>query len=337
MPLLGKDISLKEQIASSSIGALLTSIIVTPMDVVKIRLQSQARPLAQGECFLYTNGLMDHLCVNCEERIGQGNPLSKCEWYNRPGHFTGTFDALAKITRHEGITSLWSGLSPTMLSAIPATVFYFTIYDNILTRWRARSGDRLYIPLISGGTARAIAVIIVSPMELVRTKMQSQKHSYSELKNAVKRTVSADGYSALWRGCGATLLREIPFSATYWSCYEFFKKRLLSSMGMERTNFGTSFVCGAGAGAIAAVLTMPFDVVKTHQQLTLGQIESSHNHKHQTTRNCKNGSLNGKNGVSALYTGMVPRLMRVAPSCAIMIGTYEYMKSFFARRKARPE
>ncbi|CAK5020499.1 unnamed protein product [Meloidogyne enterolobii] len=44
-------------ISASSVGALLTSLLVTPMDVVKIRLQSQVRPLVKGECFLYSNGV----------------------------------------------------------------------------------------------------------------------------------------------------------------------------------------------------------------------------------------------------------------------------------------
>ena len=44
-------------ILASSVGALLTSLLVTPMDVVKIRLQSQVRPLVKGECFLYSNGV----------------------------------------------------------------------------------------------------------------------------------------------------------------------------------------------------------------------------------------------------------------------------------------
>lgn len=57
------------------------------MDVVKIRLQQQIHPLIQGECFLYSNGLMDHLCTNCED---PKKPLSKCEWFNRPGAFNGT-------------------------------------------------------------------------------------------------------------------------------------------------------------------------------------------------------------------------------------------------------
>lgn len=60
---------------------------MTPFDVVKIRLQSQAKPsnFTKGHCFVYCNGLMDHLCP-CVNGL---TPSS--EWYKRPSHFTGTF------------------------------------------------------------------------------------------------------------------------------------------------------------------------------------------------------------------------------------------------------
>lgn len=56
------------------------------MDVVKIRLQQQAHPFVKGTCFLYSNGLMDHLCTACADV----NSKEPCEWFARPGNFTGT-------------------------------------------------------------------------------------------------------------------------------------------------------------------------------------------------------------------------------------------------------
>lgn len=71
-----------QQMLASCTGAILTSLMVTPLDVVKIRLQAQNSPFSKGKCFVYSNGLMDHLCV-CEE---EGNKA----WYKKPGCFRGT-------------------------------------------------------------------------------------------------------------------------------------------------------------------------------------------------------------------------------------------------------
>lgn len=37
-------------------------IAVTPLDVVKTRLQTQQKRMTSNKCFVYCNGLMDHLC-----------------------------------------------------------------------------------------------------------------------------------------------------------------------------------------------------------------------------------------------------------------------------------
>jgi solute carrier family 25, member 39/40 len=34
-------------------------------------------------------------------------------------------------------------------------------------------------------------------------------------------------------------------------------------------------------------------------------------------------------GVQGLFSGLAPRLFKVAPACAIMIATFEYGKSYF--------
>lgn len=43
----------------------------------------------------------------------------------------GTTDALFTIARREGLAALWSGLPPTLVMAVPATVIYFSTYDSV--------------------------------------------------------------------------------------------------------------------------------------------------------------------------------------------------------------
>ncbi|KAG8320684.1 hypothetical protein J6590_062576 [Homalodisca vitripennis] len=163
-----------QQMVASCTGAVVTSFIITPLDVVKIRLQAQQMALSSKKCFIFCNGLMDHICP-C---------LEGDQWYRRHSPFTGTWDALIKIARNEGITSLWSGLSPTLILAIPSTVVYFTTYEQLRTRLNDYFKDPetnkqpIWVPMVSGVTARFSAATCVSPMELIRTKMQSMKLSY---------------------------------------------------------------------------------------------------------------------------------------------------------------
>lgn len=84
---------------------------------------------------------------------------------------------------------MWSGLSPTLVLAVPATIVYFVVYEQLRLYLKDRYNSKLvsnmekrqpfWIPLMSGATARVISVSVVSPLELIRTKMQSQRQSYS--------------------------------------------------------------------------------------------------------------------------------------------------------------
>ena len=75
--------------------------------------------------------------------------------------------------------------------AIPTTVTYFTMYEQLkvmvddLRRSQVQTAASApapsWVSLTAGGLARWFAVTVVSPLELVRTKMQSQKMPWSQV------------------------------------------------------------------------------------------------------------------------------------------------------------
>ncbi|XP_020497613.1 mitochondrial glutathione transporter SLC25A40 [Labrus bergylta] len=314
-----------QQMVASCSGALLTSLFVTPLDVVKIRLQAQKSPFPKGKCFVYCNGLMDHICV-CE------NGNSKA-WYKAPGHFNGTLDAFVKIIRQEGIKSLWSGLPPTLVMAIPATVIYFTCYDQLCAALRLRMGDYSQeAPLVAGATARVGSATVISPLELIRTKLQSQKQSYRELTACIRSAVETEGWLSLWRGLGPTLYRDVPFSAMYWYNYEKSKGWLCEQYNTREPTLTITFLSGALSGSIASIITLPFDVVKTRRQVELGELQAKNlSHEVSSSTFSVMSRIVAQEGVGGLFAGFIPRLIKVAPACAIMISTYEFGKAFFRK------
>ncbi|XP_053210651.1 probable mitochondrial glutathione transporter SLC25A40 [Panonychus citri] len=329
-----------QQMASSCTGAIITSLIVTPLDVVKIRIQAREKEFIRNKCFLYCNGLMDHICTcngngNSEAASVQMTQSERVKWFKRGAPFTGTLDGIVHIARNEGITSLWSGLPPTLVMAIPSTVIYFTVYDQLrarinLHRGRLPQDQPLWVPMTAGGCARVIAAVTISPLELIRTKMQSEKLSYFDIGRAVRSLIQQEGILALYRGLVPTILRDVPFSALYWAGYEGLKRKLNCTV---QPTFFQSFICGGIAGSVAAIITLPFDVVKTHRQIEIGQnlIVGKSNHTRTTPKSTVSiiKHLYSQRGLKGLFAGLSPRLIKVAPACAIMISTYEWGKSFF--------
>ncbi|ESO93484.1 hypothetical protein LOTGIDRAFT_232578 [Lottia gigantea] len=318
-------ISPTQQMLSSCSGAVLTSIFVTPLDVVKVRLQAQQNPTAK--CSVFFNGLMDHICELCGKN---GHTAYSHGWTNtNPARYSGTLDAFRQIFRSEGIGAFWSGLSPTLVMAVPATVIYFTCYEQLkgVLRYRQSVLGDWWKPMMAGVLARVFAVSVISPLELVRTKHQSEKMTYREIFTALLQRSRQRGVISLWIGLGSTLLRDVPFSAVYWLSYESAKSKVLRTRGSSELRPFESFVSGAGAGSIAAIITNPFDVIKTHRQIQLGEIPSDKKAGISTWRLII--QLCRQNGFSSLFSGIVPRIFKVAPACAIMITSYEYLKTKF--------
>lgn len=322
-----------QQMAASCCGALITSLFMTPLDVIKIRMQAQQKPIS-NKCFLFCNGLMEHLCP-CNPPSGPRINPSKS--------FNGTVDAFIKISKAEGLSTLWSGLAPTLVLAVPATVVYFVLYEQLKVKLMSTEIKTYFlskdvnetpgwVPLLAGSSARVISAMCVSPLELVRTKMQSKKLSYDELRMALQHLLQNQGPKGLWKGLGATLLRDVPFSAIYWTTYENYK-RIWCSPDSPPYFY---FVGGAIAGCLSALFTVPFDVVKTHQQIDIGEKEI-YSQKPQPSANTFTiiRSIYDQKGVKGMFAGLTPRLVKVVPACAIMIGSFEYGKLFFMNYNRR--
>lgn len=338
-------VTLPQQITTSTIGALATSIVVTPMDVIKIRLQAQSKDFFKKKVFFYSNGLMDHICY-CVNGTSTGhvhtpNGITAIDprdtrWYKRPipGQFNGWVDAMVKIYKVEGIRSFWSGLPPTLVMAIPSTVIYFTTYERLRNDPWCRqtwSNQPVFIPMFCAAVARSISATFISPLEMVRTKLQSERLTYKQIGKAIGQLVQVEGPLSLWRGLGPTLLRDVPFSAIYWGIYETMTRDMHR---LEQPKLLTCFLAAATSGSIAALVTLPFDVAKTHRQIELGKIVFTNDETGKQTLPLRGTvhilkDIYRREGYAGLFAGTAPRIIKVAPSCAIMMAFWEYGRKFF--------
>ena len=328
-PPIQQKLRLVEQALAAVSGAIITSIITTPLDVTKVRMQNPAS-----------------MVVDCEHPACAG---------------TSSSSMMIRVARHEGVSSLWSGLQPALLMSVPGTVIYFSLYevvrDAIAKRCPERAKDSA--PLLAGGGSRLLTATIVSPVELMRTRMQAEQALLKEgMVGGAAALVRREGYGALWKGLSATLWRDVPFSCLYWYGYEALKRRAHQagfggdsgsgsgggggggggSGSAQELDPGVSFLCGATSGAFAAFCTTPFDVLKTRRQVARMATESGRGASASATPSLSTPRLvlhvARQEGVGALFAGWVPRLVKVAPSCAVMIASYELGKAFFRRRRA---
>lgn len=403
------DISAGQKMLSAVSGSLLTSLLgnfhshytgrdqlannalpVTPLDVVRVRLQSQPSPSLPRPSTLPTSftNLPPNLGVTacCREVFWVNNASPYCMVTapsaisetstsaadcaveeTRRKNITSTLDGLRKIARNEGLTSLWRGLSPTLVMAIPANVIYFTGYDSLRSNTRSPVYKYIpdaYAPLVAGSIARVAAASVISPIEMFRTRMQAVTSGgtgvFTETLRGLGKMVKAEGYTSLWRGLTLTMWRDVPFSGIYWWGYEAMRNSLGKlrepavvnnrprSRSRDEENhtitFVDSFLAGAVSGGVASIVTTPFDVGKTRQQVFQHSREDSKSAKAPSAGGNKAAlrpeersmprflySIWRDEGMPGLFKGWAARCLKVAPACAIMISSYEVGKKM-ARR-----
>lgn len=244
------------------------------------------------------------------------------------GHSKSTTQALITIFRTEGLLSLYRGFWPSMAMSLPGTVVYFVGYERIKEALEGRVGDWM-VPLLAGSSARIFAAMAVSPLELIRTRMQYAGREAGRLRPIIAeliREMKVDGLKPLGKGLQATLLRDVPFSALYWMFLERLRGRFMKHDKNGLNNSVISFACGAVSGAFAATITTPFDVAKTRQQVLLNR--GANDIKCPSTPSLLK-QIWRQEGWRGCFRGLIPRVGKVAPACAIMIGSYELGKYIF--------
>lgn len=145
--------------------------------------------------------------------------------------------------------------------------------------------------MAAGGLAGACQIIITTPMELLKIQMQDAGRVQAANKAAgkpqvklsawgiTKELLRTKGVVGLYKGTGATALRDVSFSIVYFPLFA-----RLNSLGPKKSPssdeavFYWSFLSGCVAGSFAALAVNPFDVVKTRLQvLKRAEGETSYN------------------------------------------------------------
>lgn len=199
----------------------------------------------------------------------------------------------SSILAQDGPRGFFRGLAPALLMT-PGSILQYTLYDELRSR---------KVPPLSAATLAGVVDITVrTPFEKVKTVAQ------------VGGSLTW-GIRSLWSGYGATLLRDVPYVCVYWSAYDVLKRYIQSDNTVIN-----GFVAGFFAGAIAATVCTPFDVVKTRIQTAppglapFGVLTT----------------LVRTHGLTYLFAGLPARLVRIPVYTGVVLATFESAKHYFA-------
>lgn len=313
---------------AGGLGGMTSATLTSPLDVLKTRLQST----------FYQTEL-------AARRAAKGIPSPHQMSLPRAAllHITETGQILAAIPKVEGWKALFKGLGPNLVGVVPARAINFWAYGNgkkFISSTFFNGQESAPVHLLAAASAGLITGTATNPIWLVKTRLQLDKQNagpggvgrqYRNAWDCVTKTIRTEGFRGLYRGLSASYL-GVSESTLQWVLYEQAKASLarrqtaLEESGRtpnvwdKTVGYTGKLVAAGSAKFVAALITYPHEVVRT--RLRQAPVDASGRVKYTGLWSCFR-TVFKEEGMAALYGGLVPHMLRVVPSAAIMFGVYE--------------
>ncbi|KAJ2645247.1 Mitochondrial succinate-fumarate transporter [Coemansia sp. RSA 1694] len=250
-----------------------------------------------------------------------------------------------RIVQREGVRALYKGLGAVVSGIVPKMAirfssfeYYKTLLANKETGVVPTSG--VFLAGLGAGVTEAVAV--VTPMDVVKIRLQAQRHStvdpmdvpkYRNAIHAAFTIVKEEGPMTLYKGVALTALRQATNQAVNFTFYQEFKRIARQMQGLDELPSYQHLILGGVSGAMGPISNAPIDTIKTRiQKATTVAGESGWTRFVTVTRD-----IAQKEGYKAFYRGLTPRILRVAPGQAITFMVYEKVKTWIDIWNARSQ
>uniref|UniRef100_A0A6U4JKN7 ADP,ATP carrier protein n=1 Tax=Phaeomonas parva TaxID=124430 RepID=A0A6U4JKN7_9STRA len=242
---------------------------------------------------------------------------------------------LRKMVGREGFLSMWKGNATSVLHRFPYSAINFFLYEKFK---RALGDESAWSRLAAGAAAGGIACTACYPLDLVRTRLTTQIPGaafYDGIADCAYKITKYEGVLGLYRGLGATLAVQIPNLALSYSVYGTAKEAFLQrglfvvkgSEGERKISAAGSCVSGAAAGIASSLLTFPLDVIRRRQQV-VGLHSRVRDGVVSRSPLADLHHIFLSDGVSGLYRGILPEILKVIPVVSLTFVTYEGLRRF---------
>lgn len=192
-----------------------------------------------------------------------------------------------------------------------------------------------WVHFVAGGLAGMVGAIVTSPLDVIKTRMQSDMYRTNGNHNSgVFRTLAniyrTEGAGALFSGLGANLSGVVPARAvnffTYGICKQLYAPLFDDAQCVKPQ---THLLAGASAGFATSAVTNPIWLVKTRMQLD----------RHRGAQLYRNSfdcaaKIVRYEGVPALYRGLSASLVGSSESSMQWL-LYEQMRRFIRKSSQR--
>jgi solute carrier family 25 thiamine pyrophosphate transporter 19 len=235
-----KELTPLQHAISGALAGIASRIIISPIDVIKIRFQLQSQSLK-----------LSHLHIA------------------KPKKYSSLPQSLTLIVKEEGLLGLWKG-------NLPAIFLYFTyggiqFYSFNSLQKLAKNDKYVYdyiqprfYTFVNGALAGCISTTFTYPFDLLRTRFAAQGNDklYTSIFHAVGDIFKTEGIKGFYRGLLPSFASIVPQMGLVFEIHRYVCFRLDQIKNRPFLKFTNEMISGGIAGTVAKVITMPLDVIR---------------------------------------------------------------------------
>jgi solute carrier family 25 protein 38 len=273
------DSKVKKSALSGIISGSLTAVIFQPLEFIKTK-QQQPSEFDQIENFKYQNRTIREI-IHRTLRDAQTNEL-----------------------RFSNLTKFWTGLTPSLYRSIPVSAIYFSCIESfrnshLVNNLNFFREHKFIKSFVIASLAKGIADITVFPLNIIKTRYESDFYNYKNLSSAFTSILRKEGVRGLYKGLSPTLVRDIGYSGMYYCIYTEIKSIFLTESNVNNALYIA--YCSLLSAVLACGFTQPPDVIRSYMQL---------NNKQSLNFISTSKHIYKKHGLQGFFLGFVPRSTR---------------------------
>ncbi|KAK2625279.1 hypothetical protein QTJ16_005648 [Diplocarpon rosae] len=293
-----------------------------------------AQPVFAAFCAGGVAGAVSRTVVSPLERL---KILFQIQSVGREEYKLSVGKGLAKMWRDEGWRGFMRGNGTNCIRIVPYSAVQFGSY-NFYKKWFEPSpgADLSSLRrLVCGGAAGITSVFCTYPLDIVRTRLSIQSASFAALNQTQRDKLpgmwatlvtmyrTEGGILALYRGIIPTVAGVAPYVGLNFMTYEIARK-YLTPEGEKNPSAVRKLAAGAISGAVAQTCTYPFDVLRRRFQINT---MSGMGYQYKSIFDAVKVII-AQEGLKGMYKGIVPNLLKVAPSMASSWLSFEMTRDF---------
>lgn len=245
--------------------------------------------------------------------------------------------ATRKIIKNEGIGALLVGLGPTVLGYLMEGSMKFGVYEVLkpaTTRMLSELAEATSLGFLRsqiiafmacGLVAGTAASITLAPMEALRIRLVSEPDFAPKgWIQGGRRMIKREGVLSLWRGLGAQIFKQVPYTVTKNVSFDVFTKaayRIAIAYGFamnHATKFTIPLVAAVLASILSCIASQPGDMLLS--------LVSAHQGEQRSATAIGRDIMRSDKGIRGFFVGLNCRLYHVGIIVTLQLVLYDFLK-----------